>query len=70
MGKVTNMDFVEIALSMSLLFTLNFLMNQRKKYFPNCFLSQATKTYVRQGGKYIYKGPPLYIKCNQSKPIN
>ena len=62
--------FIEIALSMSLFFTLDYLTNQSTKYFPNQFLSQATKTYIRQRGKYIYKGPPLYMPCNQSKPIN
>ena len=62
--------FIEITLSMSLFFTLNYLMIQRTRYFPNRLLSQATELYVKKGGKCIYKGPPLYMKCNQSKPIN
>ena len=61
---------IEITLSMSLFFTLNYLMIQRTRYFLNRLLSQATELYVRKGDKCIYKGPPLYMKCNQSKPIN
>ena len=55
---------------MSMFFTLKYLMIQRTKRFPNRFVSQGTRIYVKQGGKCIYKGPPLYMECNQSKPIN
>ena len=61
---------IEITLSMSLFFTLDYLMIRRTRYFLIRLLSQATELYVRKGGKCIYKGPPLYMKCNQSKPIN